>query len=445
MKFLILNGSPKGQYSITLQTTEFLKLRFGEHEFSVIDVAAKLPLIEKDCTFVTEKIKESDGIIFSYPVYTFLAPYQLHRVIEIIKPTNSLNQKFVTQITTSKHFFDTTAHAFIKENCLDMNAKFIDGLSQDMDDLLSRDGRKQAEDFFKKFLWQIQNDVYERNTIHKPYTKSHCSVPDKTNQNVSKRIVVLTDSPDDNLKNMIDRFCNKMPYLTEVVDLSDKYIRGGCLGCLSCATDGKCIYKDDYSSLLKSVNDADCIITAFTIRDHSLGSTFKKFDDREFCNGHRTLNVNKPFGYIISGNYKDEPNLQTLIKARADVGKNPLVYVATDEYDADADIDTLVSSTLYALKEKPTVSQSFYGVGGSKIFRDLVYSMRGFMRADHKFYKKNGYYKDFPQKKKAQTILMYLVGALFSNPKIKQKFSSKMKEGMLIPYKKVLNKEKSDN
>ena len=30
---------------------------------------------------------------------------------------------------------------------------------------------------------------------------------------------------------------------------------------------------------------------------------------------------------------------------------------------------------------------NFYGVGGMKIFRDLIYVMQGLMKADHKFYK----------------------------------------------------------
>ena len=34
------------------------------------------------------KINKADAIIFSYPVYTFLAPSQLHRFIELVKENN---------------------------------------------------------------------------------------------------------------------------------------------------------------------------------------------------------------------------------------------------------------------------------------------------------------------------------------------------------------------
>ena len=74
-----------------------------------------------------------------------------------------------------------------------------------------------------------------------------------------------------------------------------------------------------------------------------------------------------------------------------------------------------------------------------KIFRDLIYQMRGMMRADHKFYKKRGIY-DFPQKKKLTSLKMYLVGMLLSNEKILKKMGNKMNEGMIAPYNKLFAK-----
>ena len=63
-----------------------------------------------------------------------------------------------------------------------------------------------------------------------------------------------------------------------------------------------------------------------------------------------------------------------------------------------------------------------------KLSNDLIYQMRGMMRADHKFYKKQGIY-DFPQKKKLTSLKMYLVGMLLSNEKILGKMGNKMNEG----------------
>jgi hypothetical protein len=123
------------------------------------------------------------------------------------------------------------------------------------------------------------------------------------------------------------------------------------------------------------------------------------------------------------------------------VGSNILAGIATDEENTDAAIDRLADSLAYSLEHKNTGPQNFYGVGGMKIFRDLIYTMRGFMRADHKFFKSHGQY-DFPQKQWPKSMAMYLVGAMMANPKIHTKLGNKMNEGMLMPYKKVLDEMK---
>lgn len=63
------------------------------------------------------------------------------------------------------------------------------------------------------------------------------------------------------------------------------------------------------------------------------------------------------------------------------------------------------------------------------------------MKADHRFFKSHGQY-DFPQKKKKTLITMYLVGALMSNPRLKAKMGNNVNEGMIAPYRKVLEKAK---
>lgn len=69
----------------------------------------------------------------------------------------------------------------------------------------------------------------------------------------------------------------------------------------------------------------------------------------------------------------------------------------------------------------------------------MIWLMQGMMRADHKFYKSHGQY-DFPQKKWPQMVAMYAVGAMLGNEKLKKKMpANSMTDGMLAPYKKVLN------
>ena len=442
MNILVLNGSPKGDYSITLQTAEYLEKLYENHAFSYINVGQRIKALEKDFSEVIDAVNNADLLLFCYPVYTFIAPYQLHRFIELLKESGiSLEGKLATQITTSKHFYDVTAHKYIQDNCQDMGIKFIRGLSADMEDLLSSKGQHEADKFFKYILYCAENDIYELVRIINNLPVGNKATPVTSDNDKNGDIVIVTDCTTDNtqLSSMIERFRAVSLYNSRIVNLNDFPFKGGCLGCMNCAVDGKCVYKDGFDEYLRTeIQSGQAIIYAFTIKDHSMGSLFKLYDDRQFCNGHRSVTMGMPVGYIISGNLKDEPNLNTIIEGRANVGGNFLVGTATDESDTDKQIDSLAKSLQFALENNYNPPANFYGVGGMKIFRDLIYKMKGMMKADHKFYKAHGQY-DFPQKHKGTMLLMYLVGAMMSNPKIKAKMGNKMNEGMLMPYKKVLD------
>ncbi len=448
MKILIINGSPSGDNSITLQTMLYIKERFPKHKYGILNAAQKIHHYEKDFSEARRALSEADLIVFCYPVYTFLVPSQLHRFIELMKESRmNLSRKYATQISTSKHFYDTTAHEFIRENCRDLKLKYITGLSADMDDLLTPEGRRAALSFFHHVRWSVSRDIYEAPSDRRGRPKQLCDVsPAEATGEKSddKRVVVVTDlsGESERLKEMIGYFVSEFPYKTEVVDLEKANIRGGCLGCFNCATDGNCVYKDDFDRLLrKHIQTADATVYAFSIKDHSMGFLFKQYDDRQFCNGHRTVTMGKPVGYIIDGYLSEEYNLRTLIEARAQVGGNYLTFAAGNESDTDANLKRLSAELEYALKHNYTQPANFYGVGGLKIFRDLIYQMQGLMREDHRFYKKHGFY-DFPQKHMGRVIGMYLVGAMIKNPALFKKAGISMTEGMLMPYKKVIKSAK---
>ena len=146
---------------------------------------------------------------------------------------------------------------------------------------------------------------------------------------------------------------------------------------------------------------------------------------------------------LISGNYSCEHNLQTILEARAQVGSNYLAGIATNEQDPDGAIDRLSAKLTYALEQRYLPPQNFYGIGGMKVFRDLIWLMQGMMKADHKFYKAHKQY-DFPQKQWPKMLAMYGVGALLSNQKLKSKMGSAMTDGMLMPYNKVLEQARKE-
>ena len=430
MNILIINGSPKGDNSITLQTCLYIEKHHPEHQYRVLNAGKKIRQFEKDFTPAAEALEWAEMVLFCYPVYTFLVPSQLHRFIELMKEHSaelSLEGKWGSQITTSKHFYDVTAHRFIEENARDLGLRMLPGLSADMEDLLCERGRGEALQFFDYLMFQIN--------------------PGEVSDISEKVVAVVADiAPEDTrMEKMVREFREKMPCKTKLINIREYPFKGGCISCFHCSGEGKCIYADGFDTFLREeIQTSDAIVYAFTVRDHSMGSRFKMYDDRQFCNGHRTVTMGSPTGYIVAWDYAGEPNLQMVIEGRANVGGNYLCGVATEDGAQDTVHRTMGVADLalrlsYALSKQLRQPANFFGVGGMKIFRDLIYQMRGLMRADHKFFKSHGQY-DFPQKKWKQSLLMYLVGWMMNSPKLKAQMGDKMTEGMLKPYKDVLEK-----
>ncbi len=442
MKIVVLNGSPKGQNSITLQTVHYWQARFPAHEMTILHVGQRIKSYARDLSELKAAIDAAQLVLFSYPVYTFLAPYQLHRLIELLKEQGvRLDGKYATQLSTSKHFYDTTAHRFIEQNCYDLGAKYLHGLSADMDDLLHEQGRKQADDFFSKLLFDIEHDDFVPAPPpilwdKAPHTPSLPAVA-KTGD---KDIVLLSNhaAGQVSLGAMIDDFVAACPHPVRHINIAEFAFSGGCLGCFSCASTAQCVYKDGFERYLREeIQTADAIVYAMQIENHFTGASFKCYDDRQFCNGHRTVTHGMPVGYLISGPYQQEDNVRALVEARSDVAGTYLCGVATDEDDAARAIARLVRSLDYVLVNPIDKPKNFYGVGGSKIFRDLVYMMRGMMKADHRFYKEHGMY-DFPHKERGMVWKMKLVGALMALPGARKQVRAKMNDLIVGPYQKVI-------
>ena len=53
MNILVLNGSPKGEYSITLQTVRYLEKRYPAHSFEVLHVGQRIKSLEKELVLVS--------------------------------------------------------------------------------------------------------------------------------------------------------------------------------------------------------------------------------------------------------------------------------------------------------------------------------------------------------------------------------------------------------
>ena len=449
MNILVLNASPKGKNSTTVHTALYLQALHPEHTFSFLPVGQRIKSYEKDFSPVRKALEQADLILFCYPVYTFIAPYQLHRLIELIKADGvDLSGKFASQITTSKHFYDVTAHRYVEENCFDLGMKVVRGLSADMDDLLTEQGQKEARMYFDQLMFSCKHGLFVTEPAKAPAREKVVYQPVLTSvaKTRKKDVVIVTNAApeDENLRNMISDFRAALPYESRVVNLREFAFDGGCLGCFGCAITGKCVYKDGFDEFLRNtIQTADGFVYAFTISDHYTHSSFKCFDDRQFCNGHRTVTHGTPIAYLISGDYRYESNLRMIVEGRSEVGGNYLCGVATDEQNTTENIRSLAENLTFAMKKKLTRPANFYGVGGMKIFRDLIYVMQGLMKADHKFYQQHGIY-DFPQKQKKRILQMKLVGSLVAIPSVQKKMKGQMNQYIIGPYQKVVEQAKNN-
>ena len=94
MKIAVLNGSPKGEISVTMQYVHFLEQRFPEVEFKYFDVALKIKKLEKDDKAFQEIIAgvaAADAVLWAFPLYFLVVCSQYKRFIELIFEKNAVS------------------------------------------------------------------------------------------------------------------------------------------------------------------------------------------------------------------------------------------------------------------------------------------------------------------------------------------------------------------
>lgn len=457
MKVTVLNGSPKGKYSVTLQSIKFLQKHFPELELEIFNVGQEIEQLEKvpeKFDAVIAHVATSELILWSYPVYTFLVPSQLMRFISLIfqrKAEKAFASKYTSQVLTSKHFFDHTAHNYIWNICEDLGMKHIFGHCADMEDLLKEEGRKRLLQFGEELLWIVK----EKLSVERKFPPRVTEIPryepqiNLVNQphRANHKIVLVTDckDPDSNLGRMIQVFQSALPNPLRIVNLNDFHFAGGCLGCFHCAFEGKCVYKDGFDEFhITNVLDADCVIYVAEIDRHWFYPVWKCYDDRQFYNGHRTSTMGKVEGIIISGPLQREPNLREVIEARSEVGQTYLAGIVTDESSSSEETTVLLydlaAKVMRAIETKITRPANFLGVGGRKIFRDLIYVMRWLMQEDHRFYKKYGFYNDLPNRQLKRMFPMFFLGFLLKLKSLRKNILTNLNQVIIKQYEKVIEK-----
>ncbi|NMB59496.1 MAG: iron-sulfur protein [Chloroflexi bacterium] len=459
MKIIVLNGSPKGEVSVTLQYARYLEKVNPQHTFTYENIALQIKHLENDLTAfnrVIDQVRQSDIVLWAFPLYVLSVHGNYKRFIELITERgvqDAFAGKYTATLSTSIHFYDHTAHNYMHAVCDDLNMKYVDFFSADMNDLHKEEYRRQLTLFGQRLFSAVKNNITVQK-LYPPLQKRDFTYkpgnPASALQTNGRKIVILHDSkdPESNLARMVNRVKERFGGNATVVNINELNIKGDCLGCLICGSSNRCFYegKDDYIDFYRNtVMTADILVYAGSIVDRQLSARWKTFFDRIFFNSHTPVLQKKQAFLLVSGPIGQIPNLQEIMSAFFEFqGANYLGYIS-DESGTSADIDVLIDQktgdALEALLTGYLKPETFLGIAGMKIFRDDIYGrLRTVFMADHKAYKRLGYYKTFPQNDFGVMMLNTFGAPLVNIPAIRAKFDERMKEEMVKPLQRVVEK-----
>jgi len=459
MKIVVLNGSPKGDVSVTMQYVNYLIKKYPQHEYKTVNISQRIKAIEKnqkEFDQIIADIQAADGVLWAFPLYILLVHAHYKRFIELVFERGAqaaFAGKYAASLSTSIHFFDHTAHNYIHAICDDLGMRFVESFSPDMTDLLKPEGQTKTAQFGGHFFDAIQAQAVTARQYAPLNWRDFHYEPGDVRQPVAvggKKVVILHDSrdPHSNLSHMVERCRSAFSGDVSVINLYDIEIKSSCLGCLECGASNECAFtgKDGFIDFFRSqVMAADILVYAGTITDRYFSSRWKMFFDRSFFNTHTPVLGGKQVVFVISGPFSQLENLREIFTGFLEYQMANLVGFVSDEFGASEEIDAMLDGMMgraAGLAEQTYVQpETFLGVGGTKLFRDDMYGrLRIVFAADHRAYQRLGFYKTFPQRDLQSVLLNMFVAPLLSIRKLRQEFNKRVKVQMAAPLKNVVDK-----
>jgi len=456
MKIVVLNGSPKGEYSITLQYVKYLEKLYTAHSFTIIHVSKKIKKLEKNNNYfneVIEELKEADAILWSFGLWVLAVPAQYMRFIELVYERSMITvfaDKYTAALSTSIQFYDHTAHNYIRASCEDLGMKYVSGISFYMLNFTREEKRQDLRLFFEELVNSV-NSGRSTGRLFSPLQPGEFDYNSSNGQlklSTTKKILVLADhiEKDTNLERMISRFRDAYTEPPELICLDSIHIEGACLGCMKCGYDYQCHYKDGFKEFYNNkVRNADVLIFAGTMKGRFLSSLWKTFFDRAYFWNHTPSLAGKQIAYLISGPISQNHNLQQILEGNVTARQSAnLVDIVSDE----AGDSKIIDSNLQALAERVVLyaekgfirPQNFLKVGGHKIFRDEIFGhIRSVWQADHRYYRKHGLY-DFEQKKHGLRIMNFFLLAACKIPAFRKKYYQNIMKLPAKRFEKITDK-----
>ena len=456
MKLCVLNGSPKGARSVTMQYIAFLEKKFPHHQFDIIHVSLQCRKMEHDEDFfsqVLSVIQRSDAVLWAFPLYYLLVHSQYKRFIELIFERGKeavFKNKYAAALSTSIHFFDNTAHDYIRSVCDDLGMNYVDFYPARMDDIMKKENHPALVGFFKRIERHVSGSIPSSPAYGPVMNKGDYvfKAPSFLGEKLTAKKVVIAGVLEAGRPN-VEKMANYLSAhfeAAEMINLSD-IKTGPCLGCLKCGFDNVCAYdgKDEYIPMLKNkILAADILIFALAMHDRYFSHVWQRYLERNFVNTHQPVLTGKQVAYLISGPLSQNHTAREILQAYTENMKGNFAGIVTDE-SADAEkiareIDALAVDMDALSRDHAIRPATFLGVGGLKIFRDDIYEgLRFVFQGDHRYYKQHGLY-DFPQKKYMKRLVTSMMVLLTRIPFLRKRIRTELSEGMLRPFRKVLDR-----
>ena len=454
MKIVVLNGSPKGQVSATMQYVRFLEKKSPQHEFTIIDACRNSRQMEEDegeFGAAIRTIQEADAILWATPVYVFVVPGPYKRFIELVFQRGAqaaFKGKYAVILTTSVRFFDHAAHAYLHGISEDLGMQVAGAYSAEMYDLVKQDEQRRLARF-----WEFCVEVAEErmpiqrrfaSLREEPFSYSPGPSPMKIRTGGRKIVIVTEALQGGNLHGMVVKICECFADPVTVVNLNDIRMHGGCRGCIQCGVDNVCVHRDadDVFEVYQKLMAADIVIEAATIKDRSLSARWKTFVDRGFFNNHIPILVGKQLGCLVSGPLRQLSHLRDVLEASAQMQRANLAGIVTDECGDSRELDRLLEPFAGRLIECDKAgyihTPTFLGKAGHKILRDEISErLRSVFPRDHEYYKKHGLY-DFPRRSIKTRLNEFLLRLMMKFPGFRKKFTASIRTEMVKPLQKVV-------
>ena len=119
------------------------------------------------------------ALLWSFGLWVLCVPAQFMRFIELISERgveDAFSNKYAAVITTSIHFYDHTAHNYMRAVCEDLEMRYTDAISLDIIDMMNAEKRRDISIFGECFFDNIHAQA-ATSKLFKQLTFSEFDIP----------------------------------------------------------------------------------------------------------------------------------------------------------------------------------------------------------------------------------------------------------------------------